>query len=62
MYDACETLWNNIVEEKMYITGGIGGTHLGEAFSFPFDLPNDTWTKCEAKMNVPEHNGQIIIY
>ena len=42
MYDACETLWNNIVEEKMYITGGIGGTHLGEAFSFPFDLPNDT--------------------
>ena len=26
----------------MYITGGIGGTHLGEAFSFPFDLPNDT--------------------
>ena len=27
-----------------------------------FDLPNDTWTKCEAKMTVPEHNGQIIIY
>ena len=26
----------------MYITGGIGGTHLGEAFSFPYDLPNDT--------------------
>ncbi len=42
MYDACETLWDNIVNEKMYITGGIGGTHLGEAFSYPFDLPNDT--------------------
>lgn len=27
-----------------------------------FDLPNDTWTKCETKMSVPEHNGQIIIY
>lgn len=27
-----------------------------------FDLPNDTWTKCEAKMTIPEHNGQIIIY
>ena len=26
----------------MYITGGIGATHLGEAFSFPYDLPNDT--------------------
>lgn len=42
MYDACETLWDNIVNEKLYITGGIGGTHLGEAFSYPYDLPNDT--------------------
>lgn len=39
---ACRDLWRSIVSEKMYITGGIGGTHLGEAFSFPFDLPNDT--------------------
>ncbi len=39
---ACEALWDSIVNEKMYITGGIGATHLGEAFSFPFDLPNDT--------------------
>ena len=26
----------------MYVTGGIGATHLGEAFSFNYDLPNDT--------------------
>lgn len=39
---ACERLWNNMAQQKMYITGGIGGTHLGEAFSFPYDLPNDT--------------------
>ncbi|MCH5337402.1 MAG: glycoside hydrolase family 127 protein [Acetatifactor sp.] len=42
MYDACKRLWNSIVKEKLYVTGGIGGTHLGEAFSFPYDLPNDT--------------------
>lgn len=42
MLAACERLWDSIVREKLYITGGIGGTHLGEAFSFPFDLPNDT--------------------
>ncbi len=42
MFAACERLWNSIVNEKLYITGGIGGTHLGEAFSFPYDLPNDT--------------------
>ena len=42
MFAACERLWNSITREKLYITGGIGGTHLGEAFSFPYDLPNDT--------------------
>lgn len=42
MYAACRRLWESIVREKLYITGGIGGTHIGEAFSYPFDLPNDT--------------------
>lgn len=42
LYQACENLWNSIEREKLYITGGIGGTQLGESFSFPFDLPNDT--------------------
>lgn len=42
MYAACKRLWNNIVQEKLYVTGGIGGTHMGEAFSFSYDLPNDT--------------------
>lgn len=41
MFAACKRLWNSIVTEKLYVTGGIGGTHLGEAFSFPYDLPND---------------------
>ena len=42
MYEACRRLWDSIVNEKLYITGGIGGTHVGEAFSYPYDLPNDT--------------------
>ncbi len=42
MFAACERLWRSIVEEKLYVTGGIGGTHIGEAFSYPYDLPNDT--------------------
>ncbi|MCM1027610.1 MAG: glycoside hydrolase family 127 protein [Roseburia sp.] len=42
MYQACRRLWDNIVNEKLYITGGIGGTHVGEAFSFGYDLPGDT--------------------
>ncbi|SFF06246.1 hypothetical protein SAMN05216378_4932 [Paenibacillus catalpae] len=40
--EACERLWNNMTRRQMYITGGIGSTHHGEAFSFDYDLPNDT--------------------
>lgn len=39
--DACDRLWHSAVHEKMYITGGVGGTRDGEAFSCPFDLPSD---------------------
>lgn len=42
LLNACEKLFDSIVDSKMYITGGIGATHLGESFSHPFDLPNDT--------------------
>lgn len=42
LYQACDNLWNDMVEKKMYVTGGIGGTHIGESFSFAYDLPNDT--------------------
>lgn len=38
---ACETLWNNITQKRMYLTGGIGSTMEGEAFSIDYDLPND---------------------
>ncbi len=42
MWEACKKLWNSVTRDKLYVTGGIGGTHMGEAFSYPFDLPNDT--------------------
>lgn len=40
--EACERLWANTTRKQMYITGGIGSTHRGEAFTFDYDLPNDT--------------------
>ena len=42
LIDACERLWNSITQKRMYITGGIGSTVEGEAFSIDYDLPNDT--------------------
>lgn len=42
LWDACETLFRNITERRMYITGGIGSTSRGEAFTIDYDLPNLT--------------------
>jgi DUF1680 family protein len=42
LFDACKDLWNNIVKRQMYITGAIGQSSYGEAFTFDYDLPNDT--------------------
>ncbi|MBW8199885.1 glycoside hydrolase family 127 protein [Flagellimonas abyssi] len=40
--DAVNTLWENMVNKKMYITGGIGAKHDGEAFGENYELPNLT--------------------
>lgn len=42
LFEACSKLWESITLKQMYITGGIGSTAVGEAFTFDFDLPNDT--------------------
>lgn len=41
LLDACGTLWDNITQKRMYLTGGIGSTGDGEAFTIDYDLPND---------------------
>ncbi|MBR6159864.1 MAG: glycoside hydrolase family 127 protein [Lachnospiraceae bacterium] len=38
----CKKIWRNIIDKRMYITGGIGSTVTGEAFTLDNDLPNDT--------------------
>ena len=42
MIEACKRLWSSITQKRMYITGGIGSTGIGEAFTVDYDLPNDT--------------------
>jgi len=41
LYDACKTLFRDITEKKMYITGGIGSTRHLEIFTVDYDLPDD---------------------
>ncbi|MEZ4917847.1 MAG: glycoside hydrolase family 127 protein [Saprospiraceae bacterium] len=39
---AVQQLWKNMVEKKMYLTGGIGARHEGESFGENYELPNKT--------------------
>ena len=39
---AIDRLWNNVVNKKLYLTGGVGALHQGEAYGANYDLPNLT--------------------
>lgn len=39
---AINTIWENIVGKKYYLTGGVGARHAGEAFGNNYELPNLT--------------------
>ena len=38
----CRELFDDIVKRKMFISGGVGATFFGEAFSIAYNLPNRT--------------------
>jgi DUF1680 family protein len=40
LVSALKRLWKNLVEKQLYITGGVGARHDGEAFGQPYELPN----------------------
>jgi hypothetical protein len=40
--EAMRSIWRDVVLRKMYITGGIGARHEGEAFGNAYELPNDS--------------------
>ena len=40
--NAVNKIWQNVVNKKMYITGGLGSRHEGEAFGDNYELPNLT--------------------
>ena len=38
--DACRRLMDNCINKRMYVTGGVGSTKVGEAFTLDYHLPN----------------------
>jgi len=42
LLETCERLWDNLVHQRMYITGGIGPSRHNEGFTTDYDLPDET--------------------
>ena len=42
LLQACESIWKNMTQKQMYITGGIGSSGFMERFTTDYDLPNAT--------------------
>lgn len=40
--DALYSVWDNLINKNLYITGGIGPSNSNEGFTKDYDLPNDT--------------------
>ena len=38
---AVDRIWESAVHRRMYVTGGVGSTHQGEAFGEDYQLPNE---------------------
>lgn len=41
LLQVCDTLWDDTVNKRMYITGSVGSSGLLERFTTDYDLPND---------------------
>lgn len=42
LIEACKRIFDNAVNKRMYITGGVGSTHIGETFTIDYHLPSRT--------------------
>ena len=61
---AIDAIWEDVVNKKIYITGGIGATNNGEAFGAAYDLPNMSAyaETCAAIANVYWNNRMFLLH
>lgn len=61
---AVDAIWDNMVNKKLYLTGGIGARHDGEAFGINYELPNLTGYNetCAAIANVYWNHRMFLLH
>ncbi len=62
--NAIDKIWDNVVTKKIYITGGVGSRHDGEAFGENYELPDLTAYNetCAAIANVYWNHRMFLLY
>ena len=61
---AIDAIWNDVADQKIYITGGIGATGAGEAFGKDYQLPNMSAyaETCASIANVYWNNRMFLLH
>lgn len=61
---AVDKIWDNMVSKKMYLIGGAGARHEGEAFGLNYELPNLTAYNetCAAIANVYWNHRMFLLH
>lgn len=61
---AIDDIWSDVVNKKMYLTGGIGATGAGEAFGAAYHLPNMSAyaETCASIANVYWNNRMFLLH
>ena len=61
---AINTLWENVVDTKLYVTGGCGARHSGEAYGDNYELPNASayCETCAAIANVYWNHRMFLMH
>ncbi len=61
--EAIGRIWNDVVEKKLSVTGGVGASHRGEAYGEGYDLPNHPYNEtCAAIANVYWNHRMFLLH
>lgn len=60
---AINAIWDNVINKKLYVTGGLGAGSHGESYGANYDLPNRSYAEtCAAIANVYWNHRMFLLH
>lgn len=60
-FNAITKIWENVVDKKLYLTGGVGAHAKGESYGGDYDLPNDAYNETCAAVALMMWNHRMFL-